>query len=228
MAFAAPMLVEGAAAGGSAAAASGAAASGAAEAGTAGAGAGRAATKGATSATSARTAPTASRPTKTAAARADELVGSGSNRTQARRTLRHEYGATGEQADDLLDAAGGRVPPPPDDDTPAGEPTGSGSPASTHRSLPDVAGGGLVLGVLSYVVGLVFLRNGWAGVRAWTAAKFLNRVPGQTSTTAPATPAPATAGGSNTGSGLLVMGSAPNASGASGAGVPSTSGGGGW
>ncbi|MBN9375104.1 MAG: hypothetical protein J0I40_06885 [Cellulomonas sp.] len=189
MAFAAPVLVEGAAAGGSAAAASGAAE----------AGAGRAATAGATSAKSARTAPAAGRPTKTAAARADELVGSGSSRTKARRTLRHEYGATEEQADDLLDAAGGRVPPPSDDDKPAGEPSGSGSPAGAQRSGPSMptlalggaatAGGGLVLGALTYAVGLVFLRGGWAGVRAWLAAKFLNRVSaGAGATTAPTSP----------------------------------------
>jgi len=219
VAFVAPVLVEGAAAGGSAAAASGAA-----EAGTAGAG--RAATAGASSARSARTAPAV--PSKTAAARADELTASGATRTQARRALRHEYGATGEQADDLLDAAAGRQPSPPSDDKPADEPSGSGSSAGAHHSLPDVAGGGLVLGVLTYVVGLVFLRGGWAGVKAWAAAKFLNKVPGQAPAAAPATAAPATAGASNTGSGLRVMGSAPNAAGASGAGVSTTNGGGGW
>jgi hypothetical protein len=128
-------------------------------------------------------------PTKTAASRADELVAGGGGRGRSRRALMDEYGATANEADDLLDAAGGRAP-----DQPADEPSsssGSSAGSSGSRVASKVgrgftggldAGGGLILGVLLYVAGLTYLRGGSAGLKAWVRAKFLNKVDEQVPT----------------------------------------------
>lgn len=51
-------------------------------------------------------------------------------------------------------------------------------PAWSTRKPPGLAGDGtgLLLGLVAYSVGLCFLRDGKAGVHAWFAAKFLNKV----------------------------------------------------
>jgi hypothetical protein len=179
VAFAAPVLVEGAA--GTAAASGAAAGAGAAEgagAGAARAGAGTAGARGTT---------------RTAAGRAGQLHTSGTPRYKARRALRDEFGATGGQADDLLDAASTRAGADAPADEPADPPTRRSSPAPSQlggqlgRSIGDGlnSSGGFVLGALAYVLFLVYLRGGTPGVQAWLKAKFLNRVDG-------APPAPAT------------------------------------
>ncbi|HEY0119353.1 MAG TPA: hypothetical protein VGC04_11280 [Cellulomonas sp.] len=201
MAFALPVLAEeGAGAAGAASAASGAEGAGAASAasgssGARAAGTRRAPTSGATSARKARTAPAAPSkpvtPTKTAAARADELVAGRTTRTSARRTLRAEYGATGEQADDLLDAATARAGTSSDagegHEAPSPAPASPASGSSLGSTIGRHVGGGvgalnsagsLLLGAALYVVGVVYVRDGWPGVRAWLSAKFLNKVDG--------------------------------------------------
>lgn len=162
MAFAAPALVEGAA--GTAAAGGAAAGAGAAETAGASAGVGGA------------------RAVKTAKARAGELAGQ--PRYKARRVLRDEYGATAAQADDLLDAAAADTPPA---DEPADPPARRRSSSSSDlggaiggqlgRSVGNGlnASGGFVLGALTYVLFLVYLRGGTPAVKSWLAAKFLNR-----------------------------------------------------
>ena len=40
------------------------------------------------------------------------------------------------------------------------------------------AGGGALLGAVTYVLALTYLRGGREGVKAWMRAKFLNQVPG--------------------------------------------------
>jgi hypothetical protein len=102
-----------------------------------------------------------------------------------------EYGATAHEADDQLDAAAGRAGA----DSDAGEGHEAPSPASARpaggssigSSIGRRVGGGigalnsagsLLLGAALYVVGVVYVRDGWPGVRAWLSAKFLNRVDG--------------------------------------------------
>lgn len=126
-------------------------------------------------------------PRGTAAGRAGELVAGGTPRYKARRALMDEFGATGGQADDLLDAAGQNAEPPAVDDPnpdqghePAQRSSSAGRPAPRlPRPVSGAfgAGGGLLLGALSYTLALVFLRDGTDGLRRWFAAKFLNRVP---------------------------------------------------
>lgn len=216
MAFAAPM-VEGVASG--AAASEGAAAAGA--------------TRAAGSKAAGRAAGV-SMPTKTAAARADELVKAGGGRGRSRRALMDEYGATAGQADDLLDAAGTRNPPAPDPepaDTPpdtSSRPSGPSLP-SLPRSVTNgaAAGGGLILGTFAYVLALVYLRGGSAGLRAWLRAKFLNKTTSSDHSTTAVTP-----GVGNAGSGFtLITGGGAGAAGAGVAGSPTPStknSGGGW
>lgn len=80
--------------------------------------------------------------------------------------------------------------PPPDDSSPGGGPPDAftdqrGAPGwyrSTASTLADPvaagnAGGGFLLGIALWAVGLAYLKNGPAGVRQLLAAKFLNRVP---------------------------------------------------
>ena len=45
------------------------------------------------------------------------------------------------------------------------------------RSIVPTGAGPVLLGVLSYAVGINYLRAGTPGVRAWLSAKFLNRTP---------------------------------------------------
>lgn len=179
----------------------------------------------------------------TAASRADELVGAGGPRYRQRRVLRDEFGATAAEADDLLDAAASRRPEPeavPDEPAPRGTADGFASKAGAAvggqlgRGAGTAlnAGGGLLLGVIAYVLGVNYLRDGSTGVKKWLRAKFLNRVDAPSSTAskdrsafAAAGAQRATAGSANTGSGLRV--STDGGAGASGQGV-SNSGGGGW
>lgn len=113
--------------------------------------------------------------------RARQLLEQGTARGDAARILRDEYGSTLAEAEGLLPAPD--VDAAPDVD-PAAEPTPVAGSASRARSLPKVpktvttaanAGGGLILGTLSYVLALAYLRGGSAGVKAWLRAKFLNR-----------------------------------------------------
>lgn len=75
---------------------------------------------------------------------------------------------------------------PPADPAPAGPPPaspGDGPPARAgwSPSAPTVpaavsTGSGFALGVLAWALGVAYLQHGPAGVKAWLAAKFLNRV----------------------------------------------------
>ena len=52
-------------------------------------------------------------------------------------------------------------------------------------------GGGIMLGLVAYSIGINYLRNGWPGVRAWFAAKFLNQTksgPGKANIISPNAP----------------------------------------
>lgn len=186
-----------------------------------------AADAGATSAGTAAAARGASRsiPAGTAAQRAQKLVDSGMSRTRARRTLRDEYGATAAQADDLLDATTAPPAPPAADAQPDTSSTDTARRGGTGVSVPKPvrgamnAGGGAVLGALLYVLGLVYLRGGTAGLKAWYRAKFLNDTGVAPSATA------ATPGVGNNGSGLTTP--SQGGIGQAGGGVAS-SGGGGW
>ncbi len=214
MAFAAPVVAEVATAGGTAAAASGAAgAAGAAEAGGAARAGGQAAAarprKLASTGEKASEALPRRRAQRqsTAAGRADELLASGGGRGRARRALMDEFGASGPEADRLLDDAEGRRPADEPTDEPADEPARprGGDPASrvgsaiggaAGRGIGGAlnAGGGLLLGAVSYVLALVFLRDGTDGLKRWVAAKFLNKVP-SAATPAKTTPATTTTDG---------------------------------
>lgn len=196
MAFAAPAVMEGVA-------------TGTADTAAAGAASRKAAPKAAGSLTGVKV------PTKTAAARADELHASGTGRGRARRALMDEYGATAGQADDLLDAAGTRAPAPdqPPADTPPAPKAGPSLSSQLGGSLGGAAGrgignglnagGGLILGTLLYFAGLTFLRGGTAGLKTWLAAKFLNKVPG--SAAVPYSATAVTPGVGNAGSGLTLI-----------------------
>lgn len=74
------------------------------------------------------------------------------------------------------------APATPAPTAPNGQPRAPGLPASAPSWLSKpIHGGdgtGLLLGFVAYAVALVFLRGGTAGVRAWAAAKFLNRTTG--------------------------------------------------
>lgn len=59
-------------------------------------------------------------------------------------------------------------------------------------------GGGIMLGLVAYSIGINYLRNGWPGVRQWFAAKFLNQTtsgPGKASIVNPNAPITAPSGG---------------------------------
>lgn len=78
-------------------------------------------------------------------------------------------------------AAGGGPPPP----APAAPTPGSAAPTSGGRSTsrwnaPGWAptAGGIVLGALADVLFVQYMRGGWAEVRAWLGAKFLNNSAG--------------------------------------------------
>ncbi len=181
MAFVAPMAGEVAA--GAAASSAGAAAGEAAAAGRAGqaATAAKSAPKAAPKAAGAGKAAAA---TKTGApARASELIAQGKTRDDAARILRDEYGSTLAEARGLLDDAG------PADDAGTGDDgdtaarrTGSATPSLPRppRIVTRAAdsGGGVVLGLLGYVLVTTYLRGGPTAVKAWLRAKFLNRVDG--------------------------------------------------
>lgn len=59
-------------------------------------------------------------------------------------------------------------------------------------------GGGIMLGLVAYSIGINYLRNGWPGVKAWFAAKFLNQTtsgPGKANIISPNAPITAPSGG---------------------------------
>ena len=59
-------------------------------------------------------------------------------------------------------------------------------------------GGGIMLGLVAYSIGINYLRNGWPGVRQWFAAKFLNQTtsgPGKANIISPNAPIAAPGGG---------------------------------
>jgi murein DD-endopeptidase MepM/ murein hydrolase activator NlpD len=92
--------------------------------------------------------------------------GEGAGRSQARaRRLRRlddrELGGSGDpELDDVAN-------------------TNVGAGLSSVRTTVTTNASGFVLGLLAYAVVFAYLEGGAAGVRAWFAAKFLNRVPGE-------------------------------------------------
>lgn len=78
-------------------------------------------------------------------------------------------------------AAGGPPPPAPAAPPPGstGPSTSGGRPASRWNA-PGWAptAGGIVLGALADVLFVQYMRGGWAEVRAWLGAKFLNNSAG--------------------------------------------------
>ncbi|MBN9327805.1 MAG: hypothetical protein J0I87_12940, partial [Cellulomonas sp.] len=155
----------------------------------------------------------------------------------ARRALAYEYGATGGQADDLLDAAGTRNPPAPTPDEPAPPagpaPRSSSNGVQVPRAVSRAAAssGGLILGGLTYVLALVYLRGGSAGLKTWLRAKFLNKT-GASTPKADHSSTATTPGVGNAGSGFtLITGGGAGGAGAgvAGSSSPTTkASGGGW
>lgn len=175
MAFAAPVVAE---------MAGGAAASGAGSAVASGAGAGAAAKVAPKAAPKAaakparKAAPKAAPRAATAPDRARQLIDSGTSRKDAARILRDEYGSTLAEAEGLLPAE-----PSSATSTPPASP--APAPDRSAPSLPSVprgvrsaanAGGGALLGALTYIIALTYLRDGKPGVTRWLRAKFLNQV----------------------------------------------------
>ena len=151
-----------------------------------------------------------------APARAQQLLDAGTSRADAARIIRDEYGSTLAEAQGLLPA------PAPTNSVPA--PQSPSVPAPSTPSIPSVpravrsaasSGGGVILGAVTYVLALTYLRSGRAGVVAWLRAKFLNQA-GLQPATQPAAATPGSGGASGFGM-----------SGAAGQGV-SSSGGGSW
>lgn len=174
MAMAAPMVVRGATAAtaGKAAASAGTRAGAASKAGSA---------SKASKAAKAAAVPAPPAP-GTAAGRAAELRSSGTSRADAHKALSEEFGGTPAETDDLLSGAGWEQDAP----GAGGEAQPARAAQSGRRpSLPKPpkslssaaeAGGGVLLGVLGYVLALAYMRDGKAGVKAWLSAKFLNKV----------------------------------------------------
>lgn len=162
-------------------------------------------------------------------ARARELLDSGMSRKDAARVIRDETGSTLAEATSILPPEPAPTPAPTSPESGPAQPErepGAFPGTPTLPSLPKPsravrsavsAGGGAILGTLTYVLALAYLRDGPAGVRAWLRAKFLNRVgPAPAPVPAvPRTPAPATPGARGQ-SGLADTATA--GSGASGAG----------
>lgn len=67
-------------------------------------------------------------------------------------------------------------PPAQPDPDPSQRPQVRGPSPALERSVSraSAASGGVILGVLFYVLGLTYLRDGGAGVKAWLKAKFIN------------------------------------------------------
>lgn len=55
------------------------------------------------------------------------------------------------------------------------KPAASARPSSSSGAAHD--GAGVLLGFIAYALFLAYVKGGWTGVRAWLAAKFLNRTP---------------------------------------------------
>ena len=123
---------------------------------------------------SAAVAKPAAAPTSTAAARAAQLRSGGSTRAQGVRALKDEYGASPAEAGDLYDGAPAAPPAP----RTAMQNLNSANKlqAIVPKGSAASAGGGALLGAIAYVLALTYMRSGMPGVKAWFAAKFLNKV----------------------------------------------------
>jgi hypothetical protein len=106
----------------------------------------------------------------------DEVTGELQRRRQvaAVRKRQRDRGLSEGQTQDEADAAAPAAPAA----APAAPPSPGGGQSLPGMPAAASTGSGFLLGVFAWAVGLAYLRGGWAGVRQFGAAKFLNRTGG--------------------------------------------------